>query len=124
MFEQKEQWTKRSLIGAGIAAALAATLCCITPLILFLLGISGAWIGNLTVLAPYRPYFLGLAILFVGVGFWKVYRKPKAEECKPGTYCAMPASDRINKIMLWIAVAVIALVLIYPYVAPAILEKL
>ncbi len=112
------------LLGAGIVAAFTATLCCIAPLVLFLLGISGAWVANLTVLEPYRPYFLTAAIVFVAAGYWKVYRKPKAEDCKPGTYCAMPQSDRINKIMLWVATGIIALVLIYPYVAPAILENL
>ncbi len=114
----------RWLLGAGIAAAFTATLCCIAPLVLFLLGISGAWVANLTALEPYRPYFLTAAIIFVAVGYWKVYRKPKAADCKPGTFCAMPESDRINKIMLWIATAIIALVLVYPYIAPAILEQL
>ena len=32
----------------GILGALAASSCCILPLALFMLGISGAWIGNLT----------------------------------------------------------------------------
>ena len=36
----------------GILGALAASSCCILPLALFMLGISGAWIGNLTTLAP------------------------------------------------------------------------
>ena len=91
---------------------------------LFLLGINGAWIGNLTAMAPYKPYFLIAAIAFVAGGFWKVYKKPKAQDCEPGTFCAMPYSDRINKTMLWVAVSVIVLVLIYPYVAPSILERL
>ncbi|EMR15037.1 mercuric transport protein, partial [Klebsiella quasipneumoniae] len=29
--------------------------CCLGPLVLIALGFSGAWIGNLTVLEPYRP---------------------------------------------------------------------
>ena len=114
----------RWLLGAGIAAAFTATLCCIAPLVLFLLGISGAWVAEFTALEPYRPYFMTAAIIFVVAGYWKVYRKPKAADCKPGTYCAMPKSDRINKIMLWVATAIIALVLVYPYIAPAILEHL
>lgn len=118
--DTKTKW----ILGAGILTAIGATLCCIAPLILLMLGISGAWIGNLTAMEPYRPYFLTVAIAAIVYGFWKVYRKPKAEDCKPGTFCAMPASDRINKIMLWIAVIVIVLVLIYPYIAPAILENL
>ena len=124
--EQKgKQYNKtRWLLGAGIVTAFAAAICCIAPLVLFLLGISGAWVANLTAMEPYRSYFLTAAIIFVVVGFWKVYRKPKAADCKPGAFCAMPESDRINKIMLWIATGIITLVLLYPYVAPAILEKL
>jgi mercuric ion transport protein len=36
----------------GILAALAASSCCIAPLVLFALGVSGAWIANLSQLAP------------------------------------------------------------------------
>ncbi|MGH6880679.1 MAG: mercuric transporter MerT family protein, partial [Hypericibacter sp.] len=47
---------KTELIAAGgVLGALAAMSCCILPLVLFALGISGAWIGNLTALAPYQP---------------------------------------------------------------------
>jgi len=35
----------------GLLGALAASSCCILPLVLFGLGIRGAWIGNLTQLA-------------------------------------------------------------------------
>jgi mercuric ion transport protein len=118
--DNKTKW----ILGAGILSALGATLCCIAPLILFMLGISGAWIGNLTAMEPYKPYFLTLAIGFVAYGFWKTYRKPKAKDCKPGTFCATPASYHINKIMLWVAVFVIFITLIYPYAAPILLEKL
>ncbi|MBX9696456.1 MAG: mercury transporter MerT [Alphaproteobacteria bacterium] len=107
---------------SGTAAAIASTLCCIAPLILFSLGISGAWLSNLTAMEPYKPYFLTFAILLITFGFWKVYRKPKPSDCKQGTFCAMPSSDRINKIMLWFALIIIGLVLLYTYVAPIILE--
>src|SRR3546814_9143726 len=40
-----------ALIGAGLASA-----CCVVPLLLVMLGISGAWIANLTALEPYKPY--------------------------------------------------------------------
>jgi len=122
--EDKKNVKTRWILGAGILAALASTLCCILPLVLFLLGISGAWVSNLVALDPYRPYFLTAAIIFVLIGFWKVDRKPKAEDCEPGSYCALPVSDRINKIMLWIASGFIVLTLLYPYVAPIILERL
>lgn len=124
---KSENINKRGIkwvLGAGILTAFGATLCCIAPLVLFLLGISSAWISNLAIMAPLKPYFLTIAIACVAYGFWKLYKKPKITECKPGTLCATPISNRINKIMLWVAITVIALVLIYPYIAPIILEKL
>lgn len=47
----------------GIVGAIAASACCIAPLALFSLGVSGAWIGNLTACAPYQPYFIAATIL-------------------------------------------------------------
>jgi mercuric ion transport protein len=43
---------------AGILSAIGASICCVGPLVLLALGISGAWIGSLTVLEPYRPSIL------------------------------------------------------------------
>lgn len=46
-----------ALFAGGLAAILAST-CCLGPLVLVALGFSGAWIGNLTVLEPYRPHLV------------------------------------------------------------------
>lgn len=46
---------QRLVAAGGVLGALAAASCCIIPLILFSLGIGGAWIGNLTALAPTSP---------------------------------------------------------------------
>src|SRR6516164_7804169 len=73
----------------GILAGLAAASCCVIPFLLFLAGISGAWIGNLTALEPYRPYFAAIGIGCIGFGFYRVYRRPKSD-CAEGSYCARP----------------------------------
>ena len=109
---------------AGIAAAIGASACCILPLVLFALGISGAWIGNLVALEPYKPYFIAAAVIFLGAGFYKVYSKPKAEACEEGTFCASPGSDRINKISLWLAAILVGLAILWPYIAPALLKSI
>ena len=46
--EKKPRW---GLIGA-IASAIIASVCCIGPLVLLLLGVGGAWAGSLTALEP------------------------------------------------------------------------
>ena len=56
--EQNEVRRQRLVAVGGILGAIGASSCCIIPLILFSLGISGAWIGNLTALAPYKPFFV------------------------------------------------------------------
>jgi mercuric ion transport protein len=99
----------------GILAGLAAASCCVVPFLLFLAGISGAWIANLTALEPYRPYFAAAAIGCVGYGFYRVYRRPAAA-CAEGSYCARPASDRLAKIGLWSATVVVLVALVSPYV--------
>ena len=67
----------------------------IVPLLLFMLGISGAWIGNLAALEPYQPYFLAAAAAFLGIGYYLVYRRPKAA-CDDGQACARPLPNRIE----------------------------
>jgi len=53
----------RGALATGGVAALLASTCCLGPLVLAALGVSGAWIGNLTALEPYRPLFLGAALV-------------------------------------------------------------
>src|SRR5260370_41232439 len=53
----------------GLLGALAASSCCILPIVLFGLGVSGAWIGNLTQIAPYQPYIIAATLAFLGGGY-------------------------------------------------------
>lgn len=108
---------KRTIIGV-IIAAIAASVCCVGPLVLLALGIGGAWVGNLTAIEPFRPYLMGLTFIILGYAFYRIYRKPKPEECAPGSYCANPKSDRINKILLWISTVFVMLLLSVPYLIP------
>lgn len=101
----------------GVAGALLASTCCIVPLALISLGVSGAWIGSLTALEPYKPIFIGVAVVFLVAGFWRVYfRKP--EPCEEETYCARPESSRITKAALWIATVLVFLALTIDLWAP------
>ena len=86
----------------GILGAIAASSCCIAPLVLFSLGISGAWIGNLTALAPYQPYFIVATLACLGYGYWLVYRR-KTIACAEGAACARPLPSHIVKAGLVLA---------------------
>lgn len=101
----------------GILAALGTAACCVVPFVLFTLGISGAWISNLTALEPYQPIFAATTFGFLGYGFYLVYRKPKAA-CAEDSYCAKPGSSRIAKIGLWTATVLVIVGLGFPRLAP------
>jgi len=109
---------RKGLIAAGgVIGALLASSCCIAPLLLLTLGVSGAWMGNLTAMAPYQNYFITATLLFLGAGYWYVYWKPK-KACAEGTYCASPTADRVIKIALWFATALVALALGVNFILP------
>jgi len=94
------------MAAGGLLGALAASSCCILPVALFSLGIGGAWIGNLTQLAPYQPYFLAATLLCLGGGYWLVRRASK-RACAAGEACARPLPNRLVKGMLVIATVLI-----------------
>src|SRR5947209_7133389 len=85
---------------AGILAAIGASVCCVGPLVLLALGIGGAWIGNLIVLEPYRPIFIGLTLAFLGLAYRKLYATP--EVCAPGMACADPTVLRRQRTVFWL----------------------
>ena len=105
--------TERLFVAGGILAALAAASCCVVPFGLFALGISGAWIGNLTGLQPYQPLFVAVAAGSIGYGFYLVYRRPKVA-CQDGSYCASPRSSRLTKVGLWLATILVVIAIGFP----------
>lgn len=113
--------TEHVTAAGGILSALAASSCCVLPLVFFSLGISGAWIVNLTALAPYQPIFIALTLGFLGFGFYRVYWRSQAR-CAAGEVCLRPLPNRIVKTTLWLATAIIAVALAFPYLAPLLLN--
>jgi mercuric ion transport protein len=81
----------KALSMGGILAALGASSCCVIPFVLFSLGVSGAWIADLTALAPYQPLFVAAALACLAGGFVLVRRAARAA-CAGGASCARPAS--------------------------------
>lgn len=115
----KAGWQRLAVVG-GLLGALAASSCCILPLVLFSLGVTGAWIGNLTALGPYQPIFVIITLGFLGYGYWLVYRKPAAA-CADGGACSRTVPNRAVMVGLWTSTALIAAALAFPYVAPFLL---
>lgn len=91
------------LVSLGsVAGALGVTSCCVLPLALAGLGLSGAWLAGLSALAPYQPILLALTATLLGAGFFIVYRRPVVAYAT-GAACA--PRPRAPKIALWAATA-------------------
>jgi mercuric ion transport protein len=103
-----------ALFAGGLAAILSST-CCLGPLILISLGFSGAWIGNLTVLEPYRPIFIVAALLALFFAGRPIFHPVHA--CKPGEVCALPRTRRFYQFMFWSSATLVLVAIVYPYVA-------
>lgn len=112
---EKSSVEKGTLVAGGLAALLAST-CCLGPLVLITFGLSGAWIGNLTVLEPYRPIFIGAALVALVVAWRRIFRRAPA--CEPGEVCAIPQARTAYKIIFWVVAALVVVALAFPYVLP------
>jgi mercuric ion transport protein len=104
-----------TLIAGGVAAILAST-CCLGPLLLVTLGLSGAWIGNLTLLEPYRPLFIGAALVSLFLAYRGIFRP--AHVCRLGEVCALPRVRKAYKVVFWSVSALVAIALAFPYILP------
>lgn len=103
------------VLAIGGIAALLASSCCLGPLVLVMLGFSGAWIGSLAVLEPYRPLFLGLSVLALFLAAFRIFRKP--QECDADGNCSTPLSRRFQKILLSVVVLLALIGFTFPYLA-------
>lgn len=108
--------TGRGALFAGGLAAIFASACCLGPLVLITLGFSGAWIGNLTALEPYRPISIGAALVAMVFAWRRIFRPLQA--CKPGEVCAAPQVRTTYKLIFWIVAALVVVALAFPYVLP------
>jgi len=104
-----------ALLAGGLTAILAST-CCLGPLVLVTLGISGAWISDLTVLEPYRPIFIAAALASLFFAWRRIWRPATA--CAPGEVCAVPRVKRAYKLLFGVVVVLVLIALGFPYVAP------
>jgi len=104
----------RSLLWASLAA-IGASTCCIAPLVLVSLGVTGAWVGSLSVLTPYQPIFITITLVFMFLAFRQLYLKPQS--CEPGKACANPKVIRNQRIIFWLVLVFITALITFPWYA-------
>lgn len=83
---------------------------------LIVLGFSGGWISNLTALEPFRPFFIGAALVALYFAWRRIYQAE--QKCNPGDVCALPMVRTTYKVIFWVVVALVAIALGFPYVLP------
>jgi copper chaperone CopZ len=72
--------TDHKLIGTGLLTAIAASLCCITPVLALIAGTSGL-VSTFSWLEPFRPYFIGLTILVLGFAWYQKLKPQEQIDC-------------------------------------------
>lgn len=104
------------LMVLAVASSIIASTCCVLPLVLVLVGITGAWMVNLTSLRPITPFFTAMAIgtlLWAGV---LVFRPSHA--CTTGEGPACETARPITKVIYLACAVFIGLLLLFPLIAP------
>lgn len=109
---RRDRW----LAAGGASGALLASACCVLPLVLFSLGIGGAWIGELTALAPYKPWFWAAGAGFVAAGFVSAWRGRRV--CQADGGCPPPPLQRVSQALLGLAALLLLVVAFWPWILP------
>ncbi len=106
--------TDKKLMGAGLLTAIAASLCCITPVLAIVAGTSGL-ASTFSWLEPARPYFIGLTILVLGFAWYQKLKPKKQIDCN----CETEEKPKFiqSKMFLGIVTALAILMLAFPYYA-------
>ena len=83
----------------SLLAAIAASSCCIGPLVALVLGVGGA--AATSRLQTWRPVFLAVTFVLLAVAWYLTYRQPNAEACGEAATCAARRSGKSGKFVLW-----------------------
>ena len=108
--------SESAMLAAGGVAAFLASACCLVPLALVLMGFGGAWLATFKVLEPFRPVFIGAALVALFFAYRRIFRPAAA--CQPGEVCALPSTRRTYKAVFWVVVGLVGVAITFPYVAP------
>lgn len=100
---------------SGLVAGIAASLCCAGPLLLLLLGFTGAWVSNLTALEPYRPIFIAISIVALIIAYLQLYKPAVNQECEEGKICAKSPIQKSHKILFFGIFAIVIISIVSPY---------
>ncbi len=104
----------KTLLAGGLAALLAST-CCLGPLALMMVGVSGSWISHLAAMEPYQPLFIAVALVALFSAARKIW-KPAAA-CAPDQVCVISSVTRAYKALFGIVVLLLIATMGFPLIA-------
>ncbi len=103
----------RSLTVAAVFSAALASMCCILPLSLGVVGLSGAALSAF--FEPLRPYLLALAATLLGLAYYFAFRAPR----QAGASCDVEGARlaRHVRFLLGLATAAVVALAFFPSIA-------
>jgi len=72
--------------------------------------------STLTAMEPARPFFIILTLVFMALGYRKLYRTPSCGE--ESASCTNSDTQRRQRLAFWLGSAFILLLLAFPWLAP------
>ncbi len=108
------------LAGTSIFTAIAASLCCITPVLALIAG-SGSIAASFSWIEPARPYLIGITIAVIGFAWYQKLRPQAVDECG----CAINEKPKFfhSKTFLLIVTLFSALMITFPVYAKMFFPK-
>jgi mercuric ion transport protein len=100
----------------AVVSSLIASTCCVLPLALVLVGITGAWMSNLVALKPITPVFIALSVGTLGWAAYLVFRPAKA--CAPNQANSCETTRPLMRRIFIGCALFIAALLLFPLFAP------
>ena len=118
----KQETASKAVTGVGIFAAIAASLCCITPLLAILAGASGI-ASAFSWLEPARPYLIVVGIGALGFGWYKALKPKATDDCADGSCAVEKKSFLASTSFLAIITIVAILLMAFPYYGKVLYPK-
>lgn len=120
----KTQKASKGLLGTGVITAIAASLCCITPVLALISGASGI-ASSFSWMEPFRPYLIGITVLVLGFAWYQKLKPRKADEIQcscetddlPAGKAGKPSFWQSRK-FLFIVTVFAVLMMAFPYYSP------
>ena len=108
-----------SLFAAALAA-LASVACWALPLALVSAGVTGAWMSNFTLLAPYKSLLIGASLACLAYAGYRIHRTRAAGVDEPE--CNAPPSRSGPRALFWVVCALVLGAIVSPYLLALLYE--